>query len=233
MNLKEEKIDKFLSYLKEDTIENALMKSELDESDFRKWYNEGKREFYRQNCNQDSDLFKFYMKITETLMGKWIEQRKLGYSKIESCQKIEIGPRTLADWFLFELNFDEELLVDPKYAIFLDFYNANNRTNIDLLINAFKTETDKEKIAEDNDISLVGIGGYYETGRYFDFLNGIDYDNEEEFNLQVETYESQEIMHTDKYRTFMDKFYNFIDEENKQKFIDYYKIMKELKIFKP
>lgn len=222
------KTKEFLDCLKDETIDSALLKSDFDEEDFNNWYNAGKREFFRYNCNIDSDLFKFYMKTTKTLMNNWLSQRKSGHKRSESCRNIGLYSATLDEWFKFEEQMDEELFTNPKYKVFKNFYNDNNELNMELIIEAIERGENRQRFSKTTDIPQIEIEALYEVGKYFNFLDGLDKANENSYDLQKELYLSTDDKHSEEYNEFMDRFYENLEEKNRKKFIDFYNKYEEL-----
>ena len=222
------KTKEFLDYLNGNDIDSALMKSDLDEEDFNKWYDGGKREFFRYDCDLDSDLFKFYAKTTKVLMKNWLEERKSGHKRSESCKNIGLYSATLDEWFRFEDECNEEIFTNPKYKVFRNFYNENNELNMDLIIQAIERGENKQRFAKTTDIPLAEIDALYEVGKYFNFLDGLNKDDESSFSFHKELYKSTDDKHTDEYMEFMDKFYENLEERNRKKFIDFYNKYEEL-----
>ena len=222
------KTKEFLDCLKDETIDSALLKSDFDEEDFNNWYNAGKREFFRYNCNIDSDLFKFYMKTTKTLMNNWLSQRKSGHKRSESCRNIGLYSATMDEWFKFEEQLDEELFTNPKYKVFKNFYNDNNELNMELIIEAIERGENRQRFSKTTDIPQIEIEALYEVGKYFNFLDGLDKANENSYDLQKELYLSTDDKHSEEYNEFMDRFYENLEEKNRKKFIDFYNKYEEL-----
>lgn len=222
------KTKEFLDCLKDETIDSALLESGLDEEDFNSWYNAGKREFFRYNCDLDSDLFKFYMKTTKTLMDKWLKERRSGHKRSESCKNIGLYSATLDEWFKFEEQFDEELFTNPKYKVFRNFYNDNNELNMELIIEAIERGENRQRFSKTTDIPQMEIEALYEVGKYFNFLDGLDEANENTYDLQKELYLATDDKHSEEYEELMDRFYENLEEKNRRKFIDFYNKYEEL-----
>ncbi len=222
------KTKEFIDCLNGKTIESALLESDLDKEDCNSWYNAGKREFYRYNCDLDSDLFKFYIKTTKTLMDNWLNERRTGHKRQESCKNIGLHSDTLDEWFKFEENFDEEIYTNPKYKVFRNFYNDNDELNMDLIIEAIERGENKQRFAKTTDISLSEITALYEVGKYFNFLEGLDKDDESQYSFQKELYKSTDENNSEEYMEYMDKFYENLEDKNRKKFIEFYKKYEEL-----
>ena len=168
------KTKEFLDNLKGDTIDSALLKTDLDEEDFNNWYNAGKREFFRYNCDLDSDLFKFYMKTTKTLMNNWLAERKQGHKKLESCKNIGLYSDTLEEWFRYRDADFKDFDTNPKYKTFRDFYFENHNLEMNLVIESIENGNTATRAAKNADISKAKLDEYYELGKkgeeeYIDF----------------------------------------------------------------
>ena len=159
------KTKEFLNNLKGDTINSALLKTDLDEEDFNNWYNDGKREFYRYNCDLDSDLFRFYMKTTEILMNNWLDERREGHKKLESCKNIGLYSETLDEWFKFKNEDLKDFDTDPKYKTFRDFYSKNHKLEMELVIKSIENGDTATRAAKNADISKEKLDEYYALGR--------------------------------------------------------------------
>ena len=159
------KTKEFLDNLKEDTINSALLKTDLDEEDFNNWYNAGKREFYRYNCDLDSELFKFYMKTTEILMNNWLDERRDGHKKLESCKNIGLYSDTLDEWFKFKNEGLKDFDTHPKYKTFRNFYSANHKMEMELVIKSIENGDTATRAAKNADISKEKLDEYYTLGR--------------------------------------------------------------------
>ena len=161
-------------------------------------------------------------------MGNWLNERRSGHKRLESCKNIGLYSETLDEWFKFEEEFDEKFYKNPKYKVFRNFYNDNNELNMDLIIEAIERGENKQRFAKTTDISLLEITSLYEVGKYFNFLEGLNKDDESNYMLQKELYQSTDENNSEEYFEFMDKFYENLEEKNRKKFIEFYNKYEEL-----
>ena len=159
------KTKEFLEHLNGNTIDDALLESTLDEGDFNKWYNAGKKEFHKYNCDLDSDLYKFYMKTTKTLMNNWLDERRIGHKRLESCKNIGLYSDTLDEWFRYRDEDFRDFDTNPKYKTFRDFYIENHKLEMDLVIESIENGNTATRAAKNADISKEKLDEYYKLGK--------------------------------------------------------------------
>lgn len=176
------KTKEFLEHLNGKTIDDALLKSDLDEGDFNKWYNAGKREFYKYNCDLDSDLYKFYMGTTKTLMNNWLDERRIGHKRLESCKNIGLYSDTLDEWFKFKEKEPRDF-EDKKYNVFKEFYIKSDEITMDLIMESIENGDNKTVAAKKSDSSVEMIDSYLKLGKENDENYADFYEKYEEIYL--------------------------------------------------
>lgn len=176
------KTKEFLEHLNGNTIDDALLKSTLDEGDFNKWYNAGKKEFHKYNCDLDSDLYKFYMKTTKTLMNNWLDERRLGHKRLESCKNIGLYSDTLDEWFKFKEDEPRDF-EDKKYNAFKDFYIKSDEITMNLIMESIENGDNKTVAAKKSDSSVEMIDLYLKLGKENDENYADFYEKYEEIYL--------------------------------------------------
>ena len=62
-------------------------------------------------------------------------------------------------------------------------------------------------------------GNTYEVGKYFNFLEGLNKDDENHYMLQKELYKSTDDNNSEEYIEYMDKFYENLEDKNRKKFM--------------
>ena len=176
------KTKEFLEHLNGNTIDDALLESTLDEGDFNKWYNAGKKEFHKYNCDLDSDLYKFYMKTTKTLMNNWLDERKVGHKRLESCKNIGLYSDTLDEWFKFKEDEPRDF-EDKKYNAFKDFYIKSDEITMNLIMESIENGDNKTVAAKKSDSSVEMIDLYLKLGKENDENYADFYEKYEEIYL--------------------------------------------------
>lgn len=176
------KTKEFLEHLNEKTIDDALLKSDLDEGDFNKWYNAGKREFYKYNCDLDSDLYKFYITTTKTLMNNWLDERRIGHKRLESCKNIGLYSDTLDEWFKFKEEEPRDF-EDKKYNVFKEFYIKSDEITMGLIMESIENGDNKTVAAKKSDSSVEMIDSYLKLGKENDENYADFYEKYEEIYL--------------------------------------------------
>lgn len=176
------KTKEFLEHLNGNTIDDALLKSTLDEGDFNKWYNAGKKEFHKYNCDLDSDLYKFYMKTTKTLMNNWLDERRIGHKRLESCKNIGLYSDTLDEWFKFKEEEPRDF-EDKKYNVFKEFYIKSDEITMNLIMESIENGDNKTVAAKKSDSSVEMIDSYLKLGKENDENYADFYEKYEEIYL--------------------------------------------------
>ena len=69
------------------------------------------------------------MKTTKTLMNNWLDERKAGHKRLESCKNIGLYSDTLDEWFKFKEDEPRDF-EDKKYNAFKDFYIKSDEITV-------------------------------------------------------------------------------------------------------
>ena len=229
----------FLEHLIGNTIDDALLKSTLDEGDFNKWYNAGKKEFHKYNCDLDSDLYKFYIKTTKTLMNNWLDERRLGHKRLESCKNIGLYSDTLDEWFKFKEDEPRDF-EDKKYNAFKDFYIKSDEITMNLIMESIENGDNKTVAAKKSDSSVEMIDSYLKLGKendenYTDFYEKYEeiylpkrreeflklFEKKEDFNKAVKASE----LSLEEIRFAYEK-----GENGEEEYIEFYEKLLDLKL---
>ena len=205
----------FLEDLNGSSIESALEESNLDEGDFNIWYGSGKKEFLKHDANMESELFRFYVKTSEILMENWLDERRKGHKKAESCENIGLFRETLDEWFRFERNTPKDF-DNKKYDLFKEFYIKSDEVTMNLVIKSIEEGKNKSKIAKDVDTSIEEIDMCYEVGKILKYIDEEELIDDKSIEESAEKEEINENI-----------FPNYIIE-NKTQYIDFYEKYDEI-----
>lgn len=208
------KTKEFLEKLNGNSIKAALEESDFDEDDFNSWYDSGKKEFLKYDANLKSDLLKFYTQTTEILMENWLNERREGHKKAESCENIGLYPETLEEWFKFENNPPKDF-ENEKYNLFNEFYLKSDEVTMKLITESIEEGNNKSKTAKIADISIEELEMFHKVGKMLK-----NTDNIEDILEKVDTSEDEELEHE------ITIFKYVID--NKEPYIDFYKKYDEI-----
>ena len=208
------KTKEFLEKLNGNSIKSALEESDFDEDDFNIWYDSGKKEFLKYNANLKSDLLKFYTKTTKILMENWLNERREGCKKSESCENIGLYPETLEEWLKFEKNPPKDF-ENEKYDIFNEFYLKSDEVTMNLIIESIEEGNNKSKTAKFADISIEELDMFHKVGKMLKNMDNIN-----DILDKVDTTEDEELEHE------ITLFKYII--ENKEPYIEFYKKYDEI-----
>ena len=147
-------------------------------------------------------------------MENWLNERREGCKKVESCENIGLYRETLEEWFKFENNRPKDF-ENEKYDLFNEFYLKSDEVTMNLILESIEEGKNKSKTAKFADISIEELDMYHKVGKMLKNM-----DNIEDILEKVDATEDEELEHE------ITLFKYIID--NKEPYIDFYKKYDEI-----
>ena len=131
---------RFTSYLESVSLERACRYAKITVADFFKWYDDAK-------LNS-----RFYLDTTGILMGKYLDERKKGRSRIESIEEIGLTEKYLNHWHNRSLDICKE------------FQDEDLKVTVDLVLRGFKWDKPIDEVCEMADVTEKSIRRFLRLG---------------------------------------------------------------------
>ena len=131
---------RFTSYLASLDIETSCRYAKISVDDFYSWYG---------NAKPNSQ---FYLDVTEILMGKYLDERKTGKSKVESIKMIGLDEKYLNQWLTRSLDICKK------------FKNDDVKVTADLTLRGFKWDMPINEICKMADVNEKAIQRFLRMG---------------------------------------------------------------------
>lgn len=131
---------RFTSYLASLDIETSCRYAKISLDDFYSWYG---------NAKPNSQ---FYLDVTEILMGKYLDERKTGKSKVESIKMIGLDEKYLNQWLTRSLDICKK------------FKNDDVKVTSDLTLRGFKWDMPINEICKMADVNEKAIQRFLRMG---------------------------------------------------------------------
>ena len=131
---------RFTSYLASLDIETSCRYAKISVDDFYSWYG---------NAKPNSQ---FYLDVTEILMGKYLDERKTGKSKVESIKMIGLDEKYLNQWLTRSLDICKK------------FKNNDVKVTSDLTLSGFKWDMPINEICKMADVNEKAIQRFLRMG---------------------------------------------------------------------
>ena len=143
--------EKFLFYLNENNFTKSVEKSYLEHGEITGWLKEGEKDF---ELNHQSELSEFYEKTIQRQMKQYVKYRLDGFTKEESCEKINQNVKTINSW-----------LKKDDSDIFINFQNECKNITLGVIISAIKKGNNLNQAAKIGDMSVNNLRQLIVSGR--------------------------------------------------------------------
>ena len=131
---------RFISYLDCTSLETACRFAKLSVDDFYEWYDSSKMNS------------QFYLETTKILMGKYLDERKKGKSRMESIVLIGLNERYLDQWLKRSLDICKR------------FKDDDLRVTVELILRGFRWNMSTKETCELADVSQSALKRFLKLG---------------------------------------------------------------------
>ena len=135
-----ERKEQLLTHLTMNNLNESCRLTKITTDDFYQWLDDAKT---------DSE---FYVKSNKILMDKYLNERKSGKTKSESCEHIALDEAVVDRW------------LKRKNKLFDEFKEKNLRVIVDLVLNGFKNGKSKNEISKDVEVPVEEINRFLKLG---------------------------------------------------------------------
>lgn len=139
----------YVKHLKTNDFYNAIVKSDMSQKEFNKWYAYDESRVLGGERASD-----FYINTTKLLMDKYIESRRSGKNKPDSARCVGLSNLTIDKWMKHQ-----------EISIFRKFKNNIRKMHLDLIVSAFNEAKSKKDVKQIHDIPIKTIDIYINNGR--------------------------------------------------------------------
>ena len=136
-----ERKEQLLIHLTTNDLKNSCLLTKVTVDDFYQWFDDAKI---------DSD---FYIKSNKILMDKYLDERKSGKTKSESCKSIDLDESIVDRW------------LKRKNKLFNEFKDKNLKVTVDLVLDGFKNNQTKKEISQSVEVSVNEINRFLILGQ--------------------------------------------------------------------
>ncbi len=140
---------KFIKHIEKEDFYNSILKSEISQKDFNKWYVKDQDTFIASNIPSE-----FYLTTTKALMEKYLQARRDGKNKPDAAKSVGLSNTIINRW-----------LKHPEFDLFYEFSRENKQVTIDLVVEGFKANKTKSEVSVIYDIPVKTIEDYIELGK--------------------------------------------------------------------